>query len=106
MPYKNIEDTYASQEAHRARNKDKLWELLERSSCKDCGLADPRVLEFDHLPEFDKKFVIARAVSGSTRAWKSIQKEIDKCEVVCSNCHKIRTQTRGNYGRHQRFTRA
>lgn len=99
MPYKDIKVKYASQAAHRQRNFDRLWELLCSSSCKDCGISDPRVLEFDHLPEFDKKFDVARAVCGSTRSWKAIQLEIDKCEIVCANCHRVRTGIRGNFQR-------
>jgi len=66
----------------------------------DCGEDDPIVLEFDHLPEFEKKFNISHAISGSTRSWRLIKSEIDKCEVVCSNCHKRRTARRGNYKKH------
>ena len=101
MPYKNKEDRYVSQQKHRDRNAKNLWELLIKSSCKDCGISDPRVLEFDHLS--DKKFNISRAVGGSTRSWDSIMVEISKCEIVCANCHKIRTQERGNYKRNQAF---
>ncbi len=101
MPYKNKKDQYARQQLHRDKNAANLWEFLEKSSCKDCGTQDSRVLEFDHLG--DKKFNVSRAVSGSTRSWNSIKKEIDKCEVVCANCHRIRTQERGNYKRNQAF---
>jgi hypothetical protein len=27
-------------------------------------------------------------------SWKAIKKEIEKCEVVCANCHRIRTHDR------------
>ena len=101
MPYRNKEDQYARQQLHRDKNAAKLWELLKESSCKDCGSKDPRVLEFDHLG--DKSFNVSRAVSGSTRSWKLIQEEINKCDIVCANCHRIRTQERGNYKRNQAF---
>lgn len=100
MPYKNIEEHYAQQARHRQKNFELLWQLLLHSSCLDCTITNPLVLEFDHMPGFEKKFDIARAVSGSTRSWKAIQKEIDKCEIVCANCHRIRTMTRG---KHKRF---
>lgn len=103
MPYANKQDMYANQEKFRKQNFDNLWKLLIESKCKDCGETDPVVLEFDHLPEFEKKFDVSRAISGSTRSWKLIQQEIDKCDIVCSNCHKRRTARRGNFQRHVQF---
>ena len=103
MPYKNKEDRERSQQKHRDDNHQRMWDYLLNSSCADCKIKDPRVLEFDHLPEFEKSFNISRAVSGSTRSWKLILKEIEKCEIVCANCHKIRTQIRGNYKRNKSF---
>lgn len=99
MPYKNKEDLYANQAKVRNRNFNNMWEYLSTKSCVDCGIEDSRVLEFDHLPEFEKSFEISRALSGSTRSWQSILNEINKCEVVCANCHRIRTMTRGNWKR-------
>lgn len=103
MPYKSKEDLYINQAKHRQKNFENMWEYLSEKECLDCGIKDSRVLEFDHLPEFKKSFDIARSVSGSTRSWKSILSEINKCEVVCSNCHRIRTITRGNHSRNKVF---
>lgn len=103
MPYKNRKDLYVAQQRHRDKNHELLWSLLVLSKCMDCDIKDPRVLEFDHRPEEQKSFDIAGAISGSTRSWASIQKEIDKCDIVCSNCHKIRTMQRGNYKRFKSF---
>jgi hypothetical protein len=51
------------------------------------------VLEFDHLR--DKRFSIGRELSR--RSWPSIVAEMEKCEVVCANCHRRRTaQRRGS----------
>ncbi len=58
--------------------------------CSDCGEADPVVLEFDHLR--DKEFDVAQALPY--RGWASILAEIEKCEVVCANCHRRRTARR------------
>jgi hypothetical protein len=99
MPYKLKSDRYASQAAHRQRNFELYWKILLDSKCMDCGLSDPRVLEFDHRPGLEKKFTISKAVSGSTRSWALILSEIAKCDIVCSNCHKIRTMERGNFSR-------
>lgn len=101
MPYRDKVKQYARQKLHRDKNAENLWILLSNSSCKDCKTNDARVLEFDHLG--DKSFNVSRAVSGSTRSWQKILEEINKCDIVCANCHRIRTQERGNYKRNQAF---
>lgn len=101
MPYANKEDRDANQAKYRKANFDRLWSLLLNSECKDCGNSNPMVLEFDHLPGSVKKFDVARAVAGSTRSWLAIQAEIDKCDVVCANCHRIRTARRGGFLRYK-----
>jgi hypothetical protein len=60
-------------------------------ACVDCGEADPQVLEFDHLRE-KRGDVSALAFRGLSLA--SLQQEIDKCDVVCVNCHRRRTAWR------------
>ena len=63
--------------------------------CVDCGETDPIVLEFDHLR--DKKFSISKGIVD--RNWQSVLAEIDKCDVVCANCHRRRTAKRGGFAR-------
>lgn len=59
--------------------------------CLDCGGRFPAVcMDFDHLR--DKKFSIMSAYGRWP--WKDVLAEIDKCEIVCANCHRIRTAER------------
>lgn len=59
--------------------------------CADCGGKFPPVcMDFDHV-RGTKKFNMAKAVH---RSLKAIDEEIAKCDVVCSNCHRIRTASR------------
>lgn len=61
----------------------------KRFGCKDCGYNEHHVaLQFDHISG-DKKFNVSTA--GSLRAF---YEEAKKCEVVCANCHMIRTYAR------------
>jgi hypothetical protein len=61
--------------------------------CADCGYRDhPAALDFDHLPGSVKKMRLATAAAGATLL--RIQEEIAKCDVVCANCHRIRTANR------------
>ena len=43
-------------------------------------------LEFHHKDPTQKDFGIA--TKGFTRSWEKVKKELDKCILVCSNCHK------------------
>ena len=66
---------------------------LERG-CADCGYADhPHALDFDHLPGTEKLYSIGSGWAGSA-PWDKVLAEIEKCEVVCANCHRIRTHER------------
>lgn len=73
-----------------------IIDYLGRHPCVDCGEADPLVLEFDHLG--DKKFNISEAIRGY-RSMDAFLVELQKCEVVCANCHRRRTAVRGGFAR-------
>lgn len=59
--------------------------------CVDCGETDLLVLEFDHLR--DKRMNIGTMISSGCQL-DQIFAEIEKCEVVCANCHRRRTAMR------------
>lgn len=75
--------------SRRQVQRDKAIEYLG-GKCKDCGIKDERVFQFDHLSPRDG-FPIASKISMS---WENLRKELDKCELVCANCHQIRTKER------------
>jgi hypothetical protein len=78
------------QKERAKRIKEEVDEIKSRP-CADCGVQyPPHVMDFDHIGD-DKAFNISRMYSHSREA---IMKEIQKCEVVCSNCHRIRTHAR------------
>lgn len=61
--------------------------------CKDCGGRFPTVaMDFDHLPGSTKSFGIMNG--WRWRGWDLMLAEIAKCEIVCSNCHRVRTASR------------
>jgi hypothetical protein len=43
-------------------------------------------LEFHHLDSTLKDFSVSG--SGCTRSWKRVHKELDKCMMLCANCHR------------------
>jgi hypothetical protein len=73
-------------------------QLVDRG-CADCGTRDLVVLEFDHVGV--KQAMVTRMASHGL-ALATIAREIAECEVVCANCHRRRTTTRG---RHHRLAR-
>lgn len=71
----------------KSRKDDVRYKIicyLQEHPCISCGEKDPTVLTFDHIQ--DKKFNISDAI-GRSYCWDKIYKEIEKCEVRCSNCH-------------------
>ena len=82
-----IKNAARRREAARDTRTGYLLEYLSTHPCVDCGESDPVVLEFDHRG--DKLFNIGHEFRD--RAWKDVLAEIDKCDVRCGNCHRIRT---------------
>lgn len=70
-------------------NRHNLYQLLVSSSCSDCGISDPVVLEFDHV-RGTKRGNVSKLVRGGY-SWETVLREIAKCDIVCANCHRVRT---------------
>ena len=73
-----------------------ISEHFRRHPCTDCGEADGRVLEFDHVR--GKARDIAEMCAEGVPL-TALQAEIERCEVVCVNCHRRRTASRANWRR-------
>ena len=73
------------------RNIRFVYEYLDSHPCVDCGEPDALVLEFDHVGA-KRNTVTALAWEGYGLA--SVLREIARCEVRCSNCHRRRTAER------------
>ena len=57
------------------------------SKCERCGYDKcMAALDFHHRNPKEKEFGISS--SGHSRSWERVRKELDKCELVCSNCHR------------------
>ena len=77
------------------RDENRKWIIAykEANPCKDCGNSFPfYVMDFDHSPDQEKKFGIAQV--GALKGRETLLAEIAKCDLVCSNCHRIRTWKR------------
>src|SRR5688572_17252095 len=92
----NIEERRARQKINkenaRQRAREIITEYFATHPCVDCGETDSVVLTFDHIG-IDKRDNVSDMVRNGLSV-DTIRAEIAKCEVVCYNCHAIRTQKR------------
>jgi hypothetical protein len=83
---KNRDKQMASQKKSRARKAD--WVKAQKTKCVRCGFDHPAALVFHHRDPSQKEVEITRTVA---LGWSKdrISSEIDKCDVLCANCHAI-----------------
>lgn len=74
------------QYARQQRLKQWVYEYKTSRPCK-CGESRPACLEFHHRDPELKDAEVCRIIHSHSRS--RIQAEIDKCDVVCANCHRI-----------------
>lgn len=94
---KNKEAQRARVAAQKAANREYVRTLKESTPCSDCSKIYPwYVMDYDHLPEFEKRMDVSQLVANGYSI-ESIDREIAKCELVCANCHRIRTYNRDQW---------
>lgn len=64
-------------------------------ACYHCGNSDKRVLEFDHINPWEKVKSVSALLQLANR--DKIREEVDKCRLLCANCHKIKSLESGDY---------
>lgn len=74
-------------ERHRKERREWLSEFKEDLECQVCGESESCCLDFHHRNPKEKDFVIAVAMNNCYSKNRILQ-EIEKCDVVCSNCHR------------------
>lgn len=75
----------------------KVVEQNKQKPCADCGIQYPYyVMDYDHIDPSNKTAKVSAMVYAGSMPL--LLDEIEKCEVVCANCHRIRTHNR-NYTR-------
>ena len=80
------------QKAYRQGRLEEINAYKLERGCMDCGYAVAAVaLDFDHRPGEEKLANVANLVTASA---ERLYAEIAKCDVVCANCHRIRTEGR------------
>lgn len=86
-----LASTKARKSAGRARNAAYVRSIKSETPCADCGQVFPPIcMDFDHV-----RGAKVADICGLVLAPSSLQRimdEIAKCELVCANCHRIRTE--------------
>ncbi len=109
MPYKDIGKRRDSHKRYYLRNKE-LYKIknekrrkllydfvieLKQKPCMDCGILYPHyVMDFDHRDSISKIATINAMINYHSYSKNKILKEIEKCDLVCANCHRERTYQR------------
>ena len=75
-------------DAQRQVLREYIRAYLAQHPCVECGESDLVVLEFDHLS--DKERAVSEMV-GRGVSIEKLQREIEKCQVLCANCHRRKT---------------
>lgn len=83
----NKTDYQDNKRSFRKKLTNAIAEIKSKASCVICGENHPAVLEFHHKDATEKDFAIAEVVRLGYNLAK-LMEEINKCEILCSNCHK------------------
>lgn len=77
----------------RWREQARLLAQLRAAPCADCGrVFSPYAMDFDHRDPSTKSHGVMRMVGRA--GTRTILAEVAKCDIVCANCHRMRTYTR------------
>ncbi len=79
----NIEDNYKF-----------ICDYLSEHPCVDCGEADILLLDFDHRDPVLKLRSVSMMIKYNL---ENLKKEIDKCDIRCVRCHRIKTHGKDWY---------
>ena len=90
--YQKYRAKYRESSAKTREARRKFLQEEKSKPCIDCNNSYPYyVMQFDHV-RGDKEFNIGR--NHGNRSMTKLKEEINKCDVVCANCHAIRTWNR------------
>lgn len=86
MAHKNKEDLYRYQVNRWREIKKKAVEFMG-GKCSCCGFdKHPAALQFHHLDPTEKEVSWNKL---RLRSWEKIVTELNKCIILCANCHSI-----------------
>lgn len=86
--YANKEKQYENVKKRQKEINGWLQNLKKEMKCNKCGENHIACLDFHHKDPNEKEATISQIVLKKGWSKKRILKEIEKCEVLCSNCHR------------------
>jgi hypothetical protein len=90
--YKRNKQQYFEKNLRSFKKRREFAREIKNRSCADCGVKYPYyVMDFDHREDEKKEYELNSIEKMSINVLK---REIAKCDVVCSNCHRERTYQR------------
>lgn len=79
---------YINRNRERRKKKRQWWaELKKELFCVKCGNNHPAVLDYHHRDYTQKEFTLSAWYQNYSE--ERVLEELAKCEVLCSNCHRI-----------------
>jgi hypothetical protein len=79
--------------AVRSKENREAIQAAKNRPCADCGGTFPQeCMDFDHIDERGPK--LFNLSNSGTRRLEAVLAEIAKCDVICANCHRVRTCNR------------
>lgn len=89
--YRNRKKVLEGKYRRRKRNRDFVKNIKKGKKCVDCKKEYPfYAMDFDHRDKKKKRETVSRLVHDNVPI-EDLKKEIAKCDLVCSNCHRVRT---------------
>lgn len=100
--YENNKDYYIEKSRESKRKwREEYVKLvvnhLKKHPCASCGEADLAVLEFDHIK--GRKHMAVSSMARKYCALSKVKREIQKCQVLCANCHRRKTAHEQGWGK-------
>lgn len=95
---KQYKNKYKQKQKKLAR--EYIKDLKSKSCCKICGNNNIYCLDFHHKPNSSKKNTVSNLVKQGY-SLDIIKQEIEKCDIICSNCHRTKHYT-GKYIRNKK----
>lgn len=84
------------QQSKRAYLQELAQRYKRKCGCRICGIKNPIVLQFDHIDPTTKISTVSQMITDRHNI-ERIKAEIRKCQILCANCHLIKTAKDFNY---------
>lgn len=91
--YENNRQVYLDRNRRRREQMREVYRQAKSVPCFDCGVSYPYfVMDLDHREGVEKLANVSKLALSNNL--KRLKEEMQKCDVVCSNCHRFRTMRR------------